>query len=178
MDDPHLFCHLVRDGALEILKGPGVAFDGFRVDRLNLGGIMLSGHGLMLRILKAERMVHADGSVERLVRGPGHSALRREYYEQPALSLDPAKPLLREAKFVVIWDIGPNYGLTSIDLACPRVWDQQASRVDNHWMVPWGRVGQGEVGSDQGDHRLLPDFDQIRERQPDPRQAAGDASPG
>ena len=178
VDDPHLFAHLVRDEVHEVLRRPGVAPEGLRVKRLQMAGIMLSGSGFVLRAFKAERVENIDGSVERQVPGPGQSALRREYYAQPTLLLDPARPLLQEVNLVLIWDIGPEYGLTTVDLACPRVWDEQASRVDNHWMVPWGRAVEGVDSGRQEDRTLLPDFNQIRARQPDDRRAAGDANPG
>lgn len=178
IDDPHLFSYLARDRSLQRLTKRRLAGTGFRVLRLTLGGIKLVSDSCVVRVWKAQYGVGVDGDLHRAVPVPGDSVARREYYRQPGLALGPADSVVPVVRLAAIWDTNSSHGLETIDLACPRIWDDERGAVENPWLVPWCRPRSGQIIGDGTAGTLLPDFHDIRARQSGSGRSASDVSQG
>lgn len=87
--------------------------DGITFERLRNNGMLIDCHGRTVRIWKADE----DGELQ----GPGNSKAKREYFDQPFLSLFAPDPAA--VKLATVWDYDFKTGILRLSLACPKSFD-------------------------------------------------------
>lgn len=132
--DPHLFAHIARYSALEVLKGKGLDLNNagivpeWRLKSLQNSGIYIAYRQYRVRVLKFKREVPH----------PGHSLSRMRYYEHNREQMQFDWPLLDDSQnylnLLLLWKANDDYSLGPFSLACPEGAGTTRDSVELRWI--------------------------------------------